>query len=638
MPILKSRVFAYGLIVFCGIWWAFYAGKDLNWDSLNYHLYAGYSALDGRLDKDYFAANWQAYLNPYSHIPFYLMVKHGLHPKVIVLIFTLFHVINLFLIYEIAIKLNTRGNTSVAWWSVYLALFFAFTNPIFLQELGTSFNEISTSVFVLSGWLALIYTYDNFKFRWVFLAGLLIGIGIALKMTNVYFSVTALPLLMLLPKNLKWRLNAIFLFACGGVLGVLITGGYWSWKLWEMFHNPLFPLFNNIFQSADFVPEAIKHYRFIPLSWKDVLLKPFMIVLPTPNTHTETVAPDVRYFVIFLLLILFVCKFIAILALSRDKTKSTLFVSFKNNRALLALAICSLFAWCIWLPLSGNSRYFLPMASLASVILASLLSRLSVNRRVIAYSVIALLFVQLVQVVYSVDRRWYRSIWGDKWFELNIPAALKQGRYLHLSLQGNSASFLLPFLAKDSSFINVTGQYGLANENRTNQLINQYRGQVRALHTSTKFGKLSDSEVSIINFNLVRFDLQIEPKKCLYIRLRFQNIEKQNDEFSNYASCQTKPLQSTFYTSSNYYAEKKKADEIFNKLEDLCPHEFQPRRVLTEGNGRSFIRNYVNTDIVLSKLYNGTVKYRNIYYKDDHTIGHIDDLVTAMPKSAQICP
>ena len=45
-------------------------GKDMAWDTLNYHLYAGFSALNSRFGQDYFAAGAVAYLNPYAYIAF----------------------------------------------------------------------------------------------------------------------------------------------------------------------------------------------------------------------------------------------------------------------------------------------------------------------------------------------------------------------------------------------------------------------------------------------------------------------------------------------------------------------------------------------------------------------------------------
>jgi len=53
-------------------------GKEMAWDLLHYHFYAGFSALNDRFEQDYFAAGPNSYLNPYAYAPFYLLVKLGL--------------------------------------------------------------------------------------------------------------------------------------------------------------------------------------------------------------------------------------------------------------------------------------------------------------------------------------------------------------------------------------------------------------------------------------------------------------------------------------------------------------------------------------------------------------------------------
>ena len=59
--------------------WTVFAGKDLNWDLLNYHYYLPFGLLAGRLQQDFFAASGQSYLNPLGYVPFYLMVSSGWH-------------------------------------------------------------------------------------------------------------------------------------------------------------------------------------------------------------------------------------------------------------------------------------------------------------------------------------------------------------------------------------------------------------------------------------------------------------------------------------------------------------------------------------------------------------------------------
>src|SRR5439155_1343121 len=62
--------------------WTVLAGKDVNWDLLNYHYYLPYEWLHERLAQDYFAASGQSYLNPIGFLPFYAMLAAGWHSVV----------------------------------------------------------------------------------------------------------------------------------------------------------------------------------------------------------------------------------------------------------------------------------------------------------------------------------------------------------------------------------------------------------------------------------------------------------------------------------------------------------------------------------------------------------------------------
>ena len=42
---------------------------------VNYHLYAGFSAVNDRFAQDYFAAGPPSYFNPYAYVPFYVLVR-----------------------------------------------------------------------------------------------------------------------------------------------------------------------------------------------------------------------------------------------------------------------------------------------------------------------------------------------------------------------------------------------------------------------------------------------------------------------------------------------------------------------------------------------------------------------------------
>ena len=56
------------LVLVVSLFWTYAAGKDLNWDFINYHFYGASLLVDGRLNKDYFGASVQSYLNPLVYV------------------------------------------------------------------------------------------------------------------------------------------------------------------------------------------------------------------------------------------------------------------------------------------------------------------------------------------------------------------------------------------------------------------------------------------------------------------------------------------------------------------------------------------------------------------------------------------
>ena len=85
--------------------WTLYAGKDSNWDLLNYHYYLPFELVAGRLGQDFFAASAQSYLNPVGYLPFNLMVSSGMHSVLASIALALLHSLSLALLYLLAWRL-----------------------------------------------------------------------------------------------------------------------------------------------------------------------------------------------------------------------------------------------------------------------------------------------------------------------------------------------------------------------------------------------------------------------------------------------------------------------------------------------------------------------------------------------------
>src|SRR5215472_16459316 len=103
-------------------------GKEMAWDTLNYHLYAGFSAVHDRFVQDYFAAGPQSYFNPYVYAPFYALIRGGL--------LALAQSSILWLTYKLALCVCPSDDRRSRLVTGLCAVALAFLNPILIEQVG----------------------------------------------------------------------------------------------------------------------------------------------------------------------------------------------------------------------------------------------------------------------------------------------------------------------------------------------------------------------------------------------------------------------------------------------------------------------------------------------------------------------
>ncbi len=175
------------------------------------------------------------------------------------------------------------------------AVALAFLNPVLIQQIGSSYADITTAELVLAGWLLLTSAVRAPHAAQVVCAGLLLGAATALKLTNTVHAIAAFAVLIMLPLSLRGRIRYGLGYGICLGLGFASVAAPWSYRLERMFGNPLFPLMNNVFRSPEFTTEPLHHFRFIPASFAEGLWRPFAIVNPVAWVQEELTAPDLRY-------------------------------------------------------------------------------------------------------------------------------------------------------------------------------------------------------------------------------------------------------------------------------------------------------------------------------------------------------
>lgn len=583
-------------------------GKDVNWDQLNYHFYAGFSADGARLGLDLFPASLQSYLNPYSYYPFYWMVSQKLSPQLIVALLAAFHSLNLLLVFVLARRLAPLQG---GWASLLasLAALLALFNPVFLQELGSSFSDISISVLVLGGWLLLLDQGLKGRGWYIFWGAFLLGAATGLKLTSGIFVASSLVFVFFLPGESWRKCQAALLYGVASLIGFVCVDGVWAWQLYKAFGNPFFPVLNSIFKSDALTLEPLKDYRFVPDSAWEFLVRPFKMALPLRMVHTEPPAPDLRY------VLLIVLGGVGLLV-GRGKEPAP---QGRSYYALLSVALLSLLLW-LWL--SGNSRYCLPLAGLCAVVVVLGCCRVFLTRpRFVLYVIGLLLLVQGGMVFYGGQPRWSKQEWGDVWYDVNVPESMRQEKSLYISMDVQSASFLLPSLPAGSALMSVTGQNAILPGSPGGARAEALIARSASLRTLTPVGAgpmRHGSSAELRAEQLLGFGLRVDSQQCDYIwvkglemsSLRVMGRYRSADSEQYFESCRLVPA--TVDAMADFQRRNELANKIFAKAELQCPKLFQPAGMANSNRGAIIGRYYLNTGMQLYLTPSGVLKYINM--------------------------
>jgi hypothetical protein len=602
-------------------------GKDIPWDALNYHLYAGFSAVNDRFAQDYFAAGAPSYFNPYAYVPYYAMVRIGLSPLAISSVLAVVHSVIFWLVFELAVCVCPSDNRRMQITYGVCAVAMTFLNPILVQEIGSSFADITTAELVLGGWLLLAQAVRTPQLARIVCAGLLIGAGTALKLTNSVHAIAACALLIMLPLPLTGRVRYGLGYVASLGLGFAVIAAPWSFRLERMFGNPMFPLMNGVFRSPEFTTEPLRHFRFIPGSVAEALWRPFAMVDPVAMVQEELTAPDLRYAALVLLSSALLVRW-----LWKRFAHSSVAARAESGaaRVLTALGCGLAMDWVLWLSASGNGRYFLPMASVAAVVIVALIFRLFAARpKVRNYILAVILGTQTVQLCVGANHRWTPVPWDHHWLGVEVPEKLATEANLYLTVGAQSNSFIAAFLAKNSGLVNFSGAYALGPEGATGAriaaLVHRYAPHLRVLWRLTRLEvwKMRHDHRLQVDDSLLRFGLRIDRADCVRITLQGlppdpeilnNSVLTELSEFANMQpntsylmSCRIVPDDSD---RSAEIARERAVNAVFDRVEDACPALFQPRRLRTERYDETWQRLYVNTDLVLSSNH-GSLTFTN---------------------------
>lgn len=433
---LRGKALAPIAIVICsmlaGALYTFAMGEDVNWDWQNYHEYNVWAVLNGRYGVDAVPPGFQTYFNPIVYFPVYYL-RHYLPSPYGLMIIGAIHGLNLALMCLFARLVLRQAATFAA---IAAAVAIAASGPMTLSEVGTSFSDVLLALPVIGGFLLILVADRQPAVRYL-VAGLLIGAAVGLKLTNVVYAIGAAAAVLAAARPLR----ATALLGLGGIVGAALAGGEWCLIAWRDTGNPIFPLFNAVFQSGEVAAVNLMDAQFMPHSVLDALAYPFYWLV---GDHRGAEHPfrDARFAVAAVLLVL------------------GLFVRMRRDRAILTrrdvqLVVLFAVSYLAWLGLFSIQRYAVVLELLCSPIIVLLLARLAASAGPTLPTAspvpmnALMLTVAAAIALWSQPADWWHRPWSDTYRpkiadELDQPAT-----YFIL---GKPLAYIAPQLPSQSRF------------------------------------------------------------------------------------------------------------------------------------------------------------------------------------------
>lgn len=434
------RLCLYGVPVFIALVAALLP-PDANFDLANYHYYNPWAYLSGHGARDLAPNGVTAFFNPLLDMPFYWANAH-LPGRVVAFLLGLSHgacFVLLYLLARVAVFRETDLRSIAASAGVAGA---GITAGVSLSELGTTFYDCVGT----AGVLLCLVLLARHHFRratglaMVVLAGVVLGMTVGLKLTNVVYAAGvafAVPFLVSPPQRL--RLSGAF--AAGGIAGLAVTGGFWMIHLWQNFGNPIYPFFNNVFHSPYATVGDGRDMAFMPHGWFEALFYPLVFTFH-PLRTIEFPIRDFR----FLALYLAIPAGAVLLAATRRRTHA---LNPEQRRYLAFLLMALAISYVAWLGLFSIRRYGLAFEMLAPLLIAFIARGLPRGRALVSGVIIAFL------VVTTTPKAMGRGEWqgfDEHIVDAQLPVTVSPNSLVLLTGWGAKA-FLAPFFPTDSAFV-----------------------------------------------------------------------------------------------------------------------------------------------------------------------------------------
>jgi hypothetical protein len=453
-------------------------GPDNNWDLRYYHLYAPWAYLHGRYLHDIAPAQAQGFFNPTADLLFYGLISSPLNaaPRMIAFIMGALHGVAGAMSFVIAKYVLRPASSSERNLLTGFAVAIGVSGAGYVPLLGTTTNDLIHPTFVLGSLLALITLESAAVSRSAAsfaAAGLLGGLGFGLKYTAIIF-VPGLVCLALLQAVRHKLLRGLLLFLAALLGGFVLVAGGHLFTLWQAFRNPVFPLFNDLFQSPYFEAQSVRDTRFVAHDVGELLAYPFYWVRTNSYVVSELAFRDWRGAVAYL-------GALAVVAVSLMRGLSCA-TRRAETRAVHLVLIFLAVSYLCWAVGFGIYRYAIELELLTGVVIIAGLTQLlgpSPWRSVAAAT------VTLLVMTTTVYPDWGRgahpsagirpAVYGDFYIDVRVPPL--PAHSLVLIPGFDPVAYFIPFAQPTARYLGI--ENNLLELSQTNKLASEVKRLMR---------------------------------------------------------------------------------------------------------------------------------------------------------------
>jgi hypothetical protein len=441
-----------GLVVLGCAAFAVWLGKSTSWDFRNYHWYAPYAFLNGRMGFDIAVSHQASYFNPLLDVPFYWLATHTAS-WVALGVMGAVQGANIVPLYLIAREILAAREGRLA--PAALALF-CLTGGLTVSLFGTTYYDNVLSVFVLSG-LAIVIVGRETLVRGTLVraalvagvAGFVIGSAVGLKLPQAPYALGLAAALAWPPGDAKRRSVRVAAGTLGGVAGLVLFAGYWFWRMDAITGNPLFPYFNDVFHSPLVAAASFRDTRFLPHDLWHALLDPILFSIDW-RVADDLPFTDIRVGIAYVLMIAAGLTWLA-RRLRKDAPAGATLTEPGATAMLFAFAVISYVAWIL---VFGIYRYILALEMLAPLAIIAAIAMLPITRKA---RLVTLGCLAAAIALTSRPNFLKRAPLGDPYVQVKLPKIPDPDNTMILMTGAEPMGYLVPELPHQIPVLRIDG-------------------------------------------------------------------------------------------------------------------------------------------------------------------------------------